>query len=193
MILSVLARTTEPLSGRRIAELAGSQLGKTRAIEVLGELAAAGIVLVESRPPALLYQLNRDHLAADAICQLADLRSTLIAQMRSHLDGWECAPATAWLFGSAARGDGTDSSDIDIAVVRPEGLDADELVWSAQLVEFSDAIARWTGNETNVIEYSESEISELHRAAEPILENIQAEGIHLAGRSRLIPSRVAAH
>lgn len=192
VILSVLARTTEPLSGRRIAELAGDQLGKTRAIEVLGELAAAGIVLVESRPPALLYQLNRDHLAADAICQLADLRSTLIEQMRSHLDGWECAPATAWLFGSAARGDGTDSSDIDIAVVRPEGLDADELVWSAQLVEFSDAIARWTGNETNVIEYSESEISELHRAGEPILESIQAEGIRLAGRSRLIPSRVAA-
>lgn len=51
VILSILARTTEPLSGRRIAELAGEQLGKTRTLEVLGQLAGAGVVLVESRPP----------------------------------------------------------------------------------------------------------------------------------------------
>lgn len=191
VILSILARTTEPLSGRRIAELAGGRLGKTRTIEVLGELAMAGIVLVESRPPALLYQLNRDHLAADAISQLADLRSALIERMRAQLDGWERAPVTAWLFGSAARGDGG-GGDIDVAIVRPEGLDPDEPVWSAQIVEFSDAVARWTGNEANVIEYSEAEISELHRAGERIIASIQAEGIHLAGRSRLIRSGVAA-
>lgn len=193
VVLSILARTTEPLSGRRIAELAGEQLGKTRALEVLGQLADAGVVLVESRPPALLYQLNREHLAASAIIQLAELRSALIERLRSQLEGWEHPAATAWLFGSAARGDGDESSDIDIAVVRPDALDADDPIWSVQIVDLSDAVAGWTGNEAGVIEYSEAEIAELVRAGEGIVANIAAEGIHLVGRKRLIRRNAQAH
>ena len=192
VILSILARTSEPLSGRRIAELAGERLGKTRALEVLGELSASGVVLVESRPPALLYRLNRDHLAAAAIIQLAELRSTLIERLRAQLEGWKRPPATSWLFGSAARGDGDESSDIDIVIVRPDGLDPDDRIWSVQIVELSDAIGRWTGNEASVIEYSEAELAELSQAGERIIASIRTEGVHLAGRKRLLRRRMSA-
>lgn len=186
VILSILARTEQPLSGRRVAELAGNQLAKSRVLEVLGELAASGIVLVESRPPSLLYELNREHLAAPAIIQLAHLRSALIDRIRAQLTEWTEPAVTAWLFGSAARGEGTETSDIDIAVVRPDSLDADDADWSRQLVELSDAVTRWTGNGTSVIEYAESEIAALVEADERIVASIQSEGIHLGGRRRLL-------
>lgn len=57
---------------------------------------------------------------------------------------------TAWLFGSAARGDGSETSDIDIAVVRADSVDPDDADWSSQLVELSDAVTRWTGNDASV-------------------------------------------
>lgn len=186
VILSILARTSQPLSGRRIAELAGDQLGKTRVHEVLRDLATTGIVLVESQPPARLYHLNRDHLAARAIVQLAELRSALLEEMRAHLADWAQPAVTAWLFGSAARGDGSDTSDIDIAVVRSDSLDPDDPIWSRQLVELSDAVARWTGNEASVIEYSETELADLAEASEGVIESIKSEGIHLGGRRRLL-------
>lgn len=192
VILSILARTEKPLSGRRVAELAGDKLGKTRVLEVLGELVASGIVLVESQPPARLYQLNRDHLAASAILQLAELRSTLIAEIRARLVEWAKPAVTAWLFGSVARGDGTDTSDIDIAVVRADSLDPDDAHWSLQLVELSEDIARWTGNGASIIEYSEAEIAELASADEGIIASIQAEGILLAGRRSLLSTNAIA-
>ncbi len=62
-VLGVLARTTEPLSGRRIAALTRPRGSQSRVNSVLGHLARDGIAEVESRPPASYYKINREHVA----------------------------------------------------------------------------------------------------------------------------------
>lgn len=66
--------------------------------------------------------------------------------------------------------------------MRHDALDPDDPTWSSQIIGLSDAVARWTGNEAGVIEYSEAEVAELVRAGERIVADMAAEGIHLAGR-----------
>ena len=103
-VLRVLAQTTEPMSGRAIAAMAGQQVGYRRASQVLGELAEAGVVLREAHPPAFLYRLNRDHVAAEPIVMLADLRSRLLRRVSEAVSRWHAQPQALWLFGSAVRG-----------------------------------------------------------------------------------------
>ena len=80
-VLSVLARTDEPLSGRRVAELTRPRFAQTRVNAVLQKLADSGIVLRESRPPANLYRLNqetRGHRWHPSM--LADMWATVLSQ-----------------------------------------------------------------------------------------------------------------
>lgn len=190
LVLAVLARTTEPLSGRRIAELAGDRVAKTRVNALLNELVASGVVLADEKPPAVLYRLNRGHLAAAAVEALATMRERLITGLREALGGWDPAVATAWLFGSVARGGGGVVSDVDIAVVRPETVDLDDTRWRDQFVSLGDLILRQTGNEASVIEYSEAEVGALVATDQRIAGSIRAEGIHLAGRRVLVADQV---
>lgn len=190
-VLAVLARTEHPLSGRRIAELA-DEVGKTRVNDLLTELVQAGIVLAESQPPAVLYQLNRRHLAAPAIEALAGLRDQLIAALRETIAAWSVPVASAWLFGSVARGDGGVDSDIDIALVRHDRIDIDDLGWHTQMVTLIELVQDWTGNEASVIEYAESELRRLADDGEGIVTSIGAEGIHLGGRRTLLSPKARA-
>jgi hypothetical protein len=77
-VLAVLARTHEPLSGRRVAALTDGRVGQRRVNDVLGELADAGIVRCERHPPAKLYVLNREHVAAAGIIALANQWEALL-------------------------------------------------------------------------------------------------------------------
>jgi len=177
-VLAVLARTDLPLSGRRTAELVGGRVAQSRVNTILKLLAEAGVVLVEEQPPAKLYRLNRQHVAAEAIVALAGLRDELLSRMRLHLGAWPVPPVAAWLFGSAARGDGSPHSDIDILVIRPDHVDADRADWTRQLDSFS---AEVTGNKCTVIDYSETALSELASAGERLISEVRRDGLRLAG------------
>lgn len=185
VVLTILARTDRPLTGRRVAELAAGQLGKSRVNEVLGELAQAGIVAAEEHPPAKLYTLNRAHVAADAVVALTDLRGQLVARIRAALATWRPAPESAWLFGSAARGDGDAKSDIDVLVVRPDAVDGDDPGWLLQVADLSTRIREWSGNEASVMEYAACELAELAMSGERLVEEVRRDGIHLAGSPRV--------
>jgi predicted nucleotidyltransferase len=171
------------MAGRRVAELAAGRLGKSRTLEVLNELVEAGVVVAERQPPAVLFALNREHVAAEAIAMLAELRSRLFDRIRSMLGSWAIPPMTAWVFGSAARGDGDVNSDIDVIVVRPN--DAEEELWEQQVTDLGAAITRWSGNGAAILDYSGAELVDLSRQGEPILAAIRNEGIHLAGAASL--------
>lgn len=191
-VLAVLARTEEPMSGRRIAELAGDKVRKTWVNTLLSELVEAGVVLADSKPPSKLYRLNRDHLAAPAIEVLANMRARLIEMLRDDIRRWQPAPSSAWLFGSVARGEGGVESDIDIAIVRSDRIDDDDSAWSFQVAALGERIRLWTGNEASVIEYAESELAALATAGEGIVRSIRAEGIHLGGRRNLLGANAKA-
>jgi len=179
-VLAVLSATTRPLTGREVARLApeGSQPGISKA---LGRLADEGLVSRQEAGNALLYQLNRDHLAAPAAELLAGLRSVLIARLREELTDWAIQPVHASIFGSAARGDGDTSSDIDLLVIRPADVADDEPHWRAQLDGVTDSIRRWTGNPASVSELSEADVERLARERPPVIEALATDAITLIG------------
>lgn len=188
-VLAVLARTEAPLTGRGISGLIDgvSPSGVKLALRTLTD---AGLVLVESHPPANLYRLNRRHLAAHAITALASLRAQLVTAMRDNITSWDPAPWGAWLFGSAARGDGSTASDIDVLVVRPDALDEEDPHWTAQLDRLTDDVVAWTGNPCVIIEYSRTQFDDLLASTERLAGDIRTDGIALT--SRRIPRRVTA-
>ncbi|HEY6762773.1 MAG TPA: nucleotidyltransferase domain-containing protein [Baekduia sp.] len=180
--LMVLAGTTAPLTGRQIARLArrGTSPSVSAALE---RLTAQGIVHRQQAGRAYLHTLNRDHIAAPAVMLLADLRAELLRRLRDTFARWDQAPVHASMFGSAARADGDAQSDIDLLVVRPAGVDAEDPRWRAQLDALSDAVYAWTGNHAGVIELGEGEIEQLRRDPPAIVGDLRADGIDLAGVS----------
>jgi len=182
-VLAVLVRTEQPLSGRQVAALTNGRFGQWRVNEVLGQLAEAGIVHREHHPPAKLYRLNRDHVAAPGIEALASQREVLLARIRSEEAGWEVAADAVWLFGSASRGDGDNSSDVDLLVVRAVSVDADSVDWLRQLDTLSAHVHTWSGNSCEILELTRPELAAMVARGERLVEELRAEAVVLAGKS----------
>jgi predicted nucleotidyltransferase len=179
-VLSVLAGTTRPLTGRQIARLASH--GSDRGLRLaLNRLAEQGLVDTVEAPPAVLYSLNRDHIAAPIAIQLADLRSELFRRLRTAIGEWQVPPVHASIFGSTARGDGDASSDIDLLVVRPDSVDSEDPAWRDQLHELAAAIERWTGNHASISEVGDEELLGLASERRPIVDELEQAAITVAG------------
>jgi len=179
-VLSVLAGTTRPLTGRQVARLAS--YGSDRGIRLaLQRLAEQGLVYTLDAPPAVLYTLNREHIAAPIALALADLRGALLERLRGTIGAWAILPAHASLFGSAARGDGDANSDIDLFIVRPAAVSAEEPAWRAQIDALSHDVGRWTGNHAGISELGEDELPRLAAERPPVVEDLERDAITLAG------------
>ncbi|HEX7211623.1 MAG TPA: nucleotidyltransferase domain-containing protein [Propionibacteriaceae bacterium] len=183
-VLGVLARTNEPLSGRRVAELTTPKFAQTQVNQVLRKLAASGIVLLENRPPSNLYRLNHDHVAAEGILALARIWTTLVARIRAELNDWSMPPQAAWLFGSAARGDATAHSDIDMLLVVPDGgLETEAIaeVWDRQTEALTEHIKAWSGNACEVLEVTRSELAAAVERDDRLVHDLRGQAVLLAG------------
>ena len=183
-VLGVLARTDEPLSGRRVAELTRPRFAQTRVNAVLQKLADSGIVLRESRPPANLYRLNKKHVATDGILMLTDMWATVLSRIRAELATWSVPPETAWLFGSAARREASVESDIDILVVVPAGAMQGEetsTVWHLQTDALAENIKAWTGNSCEVLEMDAAELEAAIERDDRLIRDLRDHAIVLAG------------
>jgi len=179
-VLTVLAGTTRPLTGREIARLVGraSHSGVIAALDRLGD---QGIVDREEAGRAFLFTLNREHLAAPAVELLANLREELLHRIRSAVDGWNVKAHHLSLFGSAARGDGGVDSDIDLFVVRFAAFDSQEPVWREQLDLLSWQVERWTGNPARVVEVEEGDLARLRKERPPVVDELLADAVSLVG------------
>jgi predicted nucleotidyltransferase len=178
-VLVVLAGSTKPRSGRELARRAGRS--NTGVQHVLNRLVDHGLVNREEVGRTFLYELNRDHLLAPTVEQMAGARAELIRRLRKVIGVWEPAPVHASLFGSAARGDGDTSSDIDLLIVRPADLDPEDATWRDQLDELADSVRRWTGNNAGIAEVSEGELPRLRKDRPPVVEEVSEDAVDLAG------------
>jgi predicted nucleotidyltransferase len=183
-VLAVLARTDLPLSGRRIAELTQPRFSQRRVNDVLRHLADSGIVLCEKRPPSNFYRLNHDHVAAEGILLLTRMSATLAARISAELENWSIRPQAAWLFGSAARGEGTEQSDIDIFLVLPAGdLDTAAVdIWERQTEVLTDKIMAWSGNRCEVVEMEAAELSAAVERDDLLVRDLRDQAVLLTGR-----------
>ena len=180
-VLVALVRAGVPLSGRQVAGLVEGQVGRSRVNTVLAELAESGLVLREPHPPSVLYEFNRRHVAADYVAALADLRGLLITRIRDAVAGWSVPAAAVWMFGSAARGEGSTDSDIDILVVRPDRLDDEDDVWRSQLDQLAEDIRAWSGNPCELLEMSRSEVAESVRTNQRFANDLRQDALPLGG------------
>jgi predicted nucleotidyltransferase len=187
-ILEVLCGAEAAFTGRQVHALLGH--GSAAGVQLsLNRLHRQGIVTAEPAGRANLYRFNASHLGAPYLRALVDLRRELLGRLRSEFEGWGPPPLAAYLFGSTARRDSADDSDIDLCIVRPMDVDADAPAWRNQVDRLSRMVTAWTGNEARVVEFSEDEVRST-AGHDPLLVSIRAEGIQLAGEESLLrPSR----
>jgi predicted nucleotidyltransferase len=145
--------------------------------KVLRRLSRQGIVDAERVGNAYSYRLNRDHLAAGPLIELAQLPRRLLQLLEERLASWSHRPRYAAIFGSAARGTMTPDSDLDLFLVRDDGTPAD--AWEAQVTELAADVSRWTGNDTRPLEYALSELSDAD--SDPVLHDVLRDGLTVAG------------
>jgi predicted nucleotidyltransferase len=172
-VLAALVRAPEPLTVRALAAKAGTSPQGT--LDVVGDLQDAGIVTLVRAGRARLASLNHEHLAVAPIVALVQLRFRLVEVLKDHLEGWEGLRA-ALLFGSAARGDGTLDSDVDILLV---AHDLDDPRWEEQTDGLRDQVLVWTGNEADLTEYDVTAFEQLVRGDNPLVLEIRRHGVAL--------------
>jgi predicted nucleotidyltransferase len=150
-------------------------------LDALHRLTEQGLVRRVELNRALLFSLNREHLAAPAVIALAGLRSELVARLRREIAAWEPEPIHASLFGSAARGDGDPSSDVDVFVVRPAAVVEHDRRWQEQTDALAEKVESWTGNRASILEIAEGELPRLRAERPAIVEDLSCDAITLAG------------
>lgn len=178
-VLMVLAGSSVPHSGREIARRTGRS--KTGVQHVLERLVDHGIVERLTAGNAHLYSLNRDHLLAGAVEQMANAHIEIIHRLRDAIGSWTTPAVHASLFGSAARGDGDTDSDIDLLIVRPADLDPASETWRAQIDALAEDVRRSTGNNAGIVEISETDLPLLAKEQPPILAELRRDAIDIAG------------
>lgn len=179
-VLAALARTEATFTTGQVQRVVGkgSIVGLRKVLE---RLARQGIVRAERTPAAVLYSLNRQHVGADAVIALADLRGAFLDRVTSRIRTWPVPPAFAAVFGSAARGEMRWDSDVDLFVVRPRRVDADDEQWRAGLDGLSSDATQWSGNDVRILEYGEAELARSRRSPEPVVTRVLAEGLPVCG------------
>jgi predicted nucleotidyltransferase len=204
-VLAVLAAAGKPMTVGQVAAQAarGSEIGIRRS---LARLVEQGTVRATLMGRNQVHELNREHVAAAAAVVLAGLRTELWRRFREDLRAWRVRPIYACVFGSAARGDGDVSSDIDLVLVHPPlpgeqrptrrslGAQVSDALgtallsspetdapehWERQLDLLRERVELWTGNALQIVDLSFHEWRrppESHRA---LLQEIQKDGIEL--------------
>jgi predicted nucleotidyltransferase len=206
-VLAVLAAAGRPLTVGQVAEQAarGSEIGVRRS---LARLVEQGTVRATVMGRNTVHELNRDHVAAEVAVLLSGLRNVLWQRLRDALVTWRPSPLFACVFGSAARGDGDESSDIDLLLVHPpfpgekkpgrmspslrsqitDALgqfavssaepDAAER-WAGQIDRLREQVEAWTGNALQVVDLSFHDWRHPAEQHRRLLAEIDRDGVEL--------------
>jgi predicted nucleotidyltransferase len=185
-VLATLVQLEVPVTVRTLARHAG--VSPQGALRLVNDLARAGLVNVQPAGQSLMVTLNREHLAAEPLAALVSLRARLVERLAGELAGWGDL-AGAWLFGSAARGDGDTESDVDLLLVAGRSVDTDH--WARQTAGLVDRVQAWTGNQVQLVEHTRRTFAALVRGNNPLVDALGQEGIPLTPRTRQLLRRAA--
>lgn len=149
-VIAALLGTSGDLNLRTIARVAGVSVAQ--ASRVLPGLVDLGMIERREVPPSSLFRIVPEHVATRALVALADSRAVVLAEMGRAAAKIRPAPISVIAFGSFARGDGEPDSDIDVIMVRPTGIDADDDGWSQAIERWRTVISRVAGNTVEILD-----------------------------------------
>ena len=190
-VIWALAYTVGPLSGRAVARSSG--VPKTTASRALKRLVEHGLVVALGRGDAAvtLYVLNEDHLAAEPVLALLDLRGALRRRIYQEIKGWKPRPEDAWLLGAAARAQGGTANAVFVLVVKPPDVDQWPRRWAGQVRALEDRVRRWTGNEAIVMDVSREELECEVEEGGPLAEELEQGAVQVFGHGTYVLPRPA--
>lgn len=169
-VLEVLVGTSMPLNLSTVHRLSGrASLSGVR--RVLLRLVEAGVVF---QVPGG-YVLNREHVATAGIVSLARQWTEVLERMRRHVEDWADPPRLLGLFGSAARRDGGEESDVDVLLVS-DAPDAE-----ARAAGLAQRLTSWTGNAAHVVTLSTRDLRRMRRFKEPVLDEWDRDLVVVTG------------
>jgi predicted nucleotidyltransferase len=189
-LLRALAARSSPASVAQLRRVAGvgTEAGTRRALDRLSQ---SGLVSRDLIGDRAVYSLNHDHLLSQAVSDLLGVSDLLVRRLRSELGSWDPAPVSAALYGSAARRDGGDDSDIDVLLIRPTlQTKSARNDWESQIETLRERVRRWTGNHAQITDRSLAEIRRLAVAGEAIVESWRRDAVTLTGQP--LPDLVGA-
>jgi len=189
-VLQVLAGADSRFSVSQVTALVGdaSSAGIRKA---LNRLVNHGLVVREGDGVAYLYQLNREHLLAGPVLEIARAREALRERVAEHANTWPVPPRLLALFGSAARGQMHPGSDLDLLAIADEPDDR----WLDDLGRLCETMTAWTGNDTRSLVLTVDELASDH---EPVVAELGRDAQVLFGdatlldRARRLASRIGA-
>lgn len=179
-VLEVLARAEAEFTGGQLHRLIphASESGVRKATKRLVE---HGLVLVEQAGSAYRYRLNRNHLLAPSVIDIAQANLRFGAQVREQLASWPSSPAAVVLFGSAARGEMTPASDLDVLVVAEPDEEYDE-----PIEKLAQVMTGLTGNDTRIVHMSAEEVSDALARGDSFMAQLLEDGQTLYGPARFL-------
>lgn len=190
-VLSVLAAADMPFTVPQIQRMLTTPSAEGIR-KVLTRLTAQGVVLHDRAGRTNTYRLNVEHLAAEPVMALARLTGTFLDRLEAYLAAWGEELIYAAVFGSAATGQMAIDSDIDVFLVRASEP-ANPPVnrgWEQRVADLACRVTAWTGNDARTVEYTEVELHAAAMAGEPLLRQVAAQGLTVAGKRAWLSSQL---
>jgi predicted nucleotidyltransferase len=169
-VLSTLLRTDARLTGRQVHALVSDRHSLWSVQEALKAWGQLGVVHTEIIGRAVVHAINEDHYTVAPLRSLLDPMAALTKTAAQIVgDGVEAVI----VFGSVARGEAKEGSDIDLAVIAQSGWDG--------RVDLEDAVRKRLGNDCDVLVFTAKDFTSLATAHEPVVDAILVDGIPLIG------------
>jgi predicted nucleotidyltransferase len=180
-ILRALARAGRGLTGRETARAAG--VAQRAGLDGLGRLENAGVVRRIPAGRAFLFELRRDNrLVRDGILPLleaeAAIRSGVFERLKKAV---EKHVVSAWIFGSAARGEETVESDLDVLLLveRREDVEAAQRRMSTVF----EGLRKEFDVRPSLMVMTKAEFVSGYRTGKSFMRNVVEDAETIAGKS----------
>jgi predicted nucleotidyltransferase len=144
-------------------------------------LVELGIVDRREAPPSALFRFVPDNIAARAVSALAGARKTVLEEIAGAAGDLIPEPASVIVFGSFARAEAVRGSDLDVVVVRADGIEEEDARWRESMAAWSDGLRRLTGNAVDVVEVSPPDAIRFLRSRKPLWLDVQRDGVAVFG------------
>ena len=176
-VLAVLAQTTAALNLSTLARLA--DVSVAQASRVMPGLVDLGLVERREIPPSSQFRLIRENVAAQAIIDLARSRDIALDRIGAAAAALPLSPVSVIVFGSFARGEADEHSDLDAIVVRPDEVDDD--AWATAIEQWRNDAQAITGNRIEILEVARHEAGIKLAGRAPLWRDVVRDGVVVHG------------